>query len=71
VSIFGPVDPEVYGPHPKTGEHRTVYNAELPCRPCYHQFKLPPCPYERACLRTIAPEEVLDVCRRLLEPRLS
>jgi len=69
VSIFGPVDPEVYGPHPKTGEHRTVYNAQLPCRPCYHQFKLPPCPYERACLRTIEPEEVLDVCRRLLEQR--
>jgi len=69
VSIFGPVDPVVYGPHPKTGEHRTVYNAGLPCRPCYHQFKLPPCPYERACLRTIEPEDVLGVCRELLEQR--
>ena len=71
VSIFGPVDPEVYGPHPKAEEHRTVYNAELPCRPCYHQFKLPPCPYERACLRTIEPAQVLSVCRQLLEGRRS
>ena len=69
VSIFGPVDPSVYGPHPRTAEYETVYNAELPCRPCYHQFKLPPCPYDRACLSTIEPEEVLSVCRRLLEGR--
>lgn len=67
VSIFGPVDPDVYGPYPRTGGHRVVYRPELPCRPCYHQFKLPPCPYERACLTAIEPQQVLEACEAVLE----
>lgn len=66
VSIFGPVDPDVYGPYPRTSAHRVVYKAQLPCRPCYHRFKLPPCPYERACLTELAAEEVLEACVSLL-----
>ncbi len=67
VSIFGPVDPTVYGPHPATpSRHRAISQEHLPCRPCYHQFKLPPCPYERACLTTIRPEDVLGACKELL-----
>ena len=70
VSVFGPVDPRVYGPYPPSdGRHRVVYQPELPCRPCYHQFKLPPCPYERACLTMITPEEVVEVCDALLRDR--
>ena len=70
VSVFGPVDPNVYGPYgASAGRHRVIYREGLPCRPCYHQFKLPPCPYERACLTTIAPEEVLAACEEALEPR--
>jgi len=66
VSIFGPVDPDVYGPYPRTSEHHIVYKAGLPCRPCYHQFKLPPCPYERACLTDIEPADVLEACEQVL-----
>lgn len=66
VSIFGPVDPDVYGPYPRTSAHQVVYSAWLPCRPCYHQFKLPPCPYERACLMDIEPEQVLEACEAVL-----
>ena len=67
VSVFGPVDPRVYGPYPPApSRHRVVCREELACRPCYHQFKLPPCPYERACLMTIEPAEVLDACVELL-----
>ena len=69
VSIFGPVDPNVYGPHPRSAEHQVVFREGLPCRPCYHQFKLPPCPYERACLTKIEPEEVLEACAALLSDR--
>ncbi len=67
VSIFGPVDPQVYGPF-STGaaRHRIIAKPELPCRPCYHQFKLPPCPYERACITQIEPAEVLEACEELL-----
>ncbi len=66
VSVFGPVDPIVYGPYPPTARHRIVYQSELPCRPCYHQFRLPPCPYERACLTNLSPEDVLDACESVL-----
>jgi ADP-heptose:LPS heptosyltransferase len=67
VSIFGPVDPTVYGPHPSIRlHHRVVCREGLPCRPCYHQFKLPPCPYERACLSFVHPDEVLEACHDLL-----
>jgi lipopolysaccharide heptosyltransferase II len=66
VSIFGPVDPEVYGPCGPGDAHRVVYRADLPCRPCYHRFQLPPCPYERACLTTVTPEEVIAACEELL-----
>jgi lipopolysaccharide heptosyltransferase II len=66
VSIFGPVDPIVYGPYPRTSQHQVVYKADLPCRPCYHQFKLPPCPYERACLTEVGPSDVLEACELAL-----
>ncbi len=67
VSIFGPVDPRVYGPYPPDpGRHQVVLRAEMLCRPCYHGFKLPPCPYERACLTTIEPDEVVEACKELL-----
>ena len=67
VSIFGPVDPSVYGPYPSSSpDHRVVYRESLPCRPCYHQFKLPPCPYERACLTMIEPGEVIEACETVL-----
>lgn len=66
VSIFGPVDPDVYGPYPPSPRHQVVYHEALPCRPCYHQFKLPPCPYERACLAGIEPRDVLEACERIL-----
>ena len=67
VSIFGPVDPAVYGPYPSwRQEHRVVCRRNLPCRPCYHQFKLPPCPYERACLTTITVDDVLAPCEAVL-----
>jgi len=69
VSIFGPVDPDVYGPYPRTSQHRIVYKPDLPCRPCYHQFKLPPCPYERACLSDIDPSDVLEACEQVLARR--
>ena len=67
VSVFGPVDPAVYGPYPPDAlRHAVIIQEELPCRPCYHQFKLPPCPYERACLTTISPTNVIDASIALL-----
>ena len=68
VSIFGPVDPAVYGPYPHDEtKHHVVRQETLPCRPCYHAFKLPTCPYERGCLTTIWPEEVIATCATVLD----
>jgi len=66
VSIFGPVDPNVYGPYPPGPRHRVVYRPDLACRPCYRQFRLPPCPYERACLRELDAEAVMEACDDVL-----
>lgn len=65
VSIFGPVDPVVYGPFGPAGRHRVV-TKPLPCRPCYHQFKLPPCPYNRACLSELSVDDVLSAVEDML-----
>lgn len=67
ISIFGPVDPRVYGPYPRAPYHRIVHHTQLPCRPCYHHFRLPPCPYERACLTDIHPSDVLEACEDVLD----
>lgn len=67
VSVFGPVDPAVYGPYPPgESRHRVVSHLELPCRPCYHRFRLPPCPYERACLTHVDPADVITAVDLLL-----
>ncbi len=66
VSIFGPVDPNVYGPYPPSPRHRIVVLEGLACRPCYHRFRLPPCPYDRACLKLLEPDAVLDACEAAL-----
>ena len=65
VSIFGPVDPRVYGPYGSDDQHRVV-TKELLCRPCYHQFRLPPCPYNRACLNEVSIDEVLSAAHEVL-----
>ena len=66
VSIFGPVNPRVYGPYPPGPRHQVV-TKDLACRPCYQYFKLPPCPYDRACLETLETEPVMAAARALLE----
>ncbi len=68
VSLFGPVDPLVYGPYPADPKrHRVVFRPEVWCRPCYRNFRLPPCPYERACLTQIDPDDVIQACTQLME----
>jgi len=49
VAAFGPVDERVYGPYGTDVPH-TVLTEPVPCRPCYRDFRFPPCPYDRRCL---------------------
>ncbi len=68
VTIFGPVDPYVYGPFPAAAHHRVVAQS-LSCQPCYQSFHLPPCPFDIACLKKLAPGEVINAAEVLLQKR--
>ena len=65
VSVFGPVDPGVYGPYPPSDRHAVITKA-LPCRPCYRHFHLPPCPIDLECLRGLAGDVVLEAAEAQL-----
>ncbi len=65
VSIFGPVDEKVYGPYPVSPKH-AVITAEVSCRPCYRNFKMPPCDKDRQCIYSIDSQTVFQAVRRQL-----
>jgi len=66
VSIFGPVDENVYGPYPINDKHIAIKNDTMSCRPCYRKFKFPKCIYGQQCLKNIKAEAVFkSVCKIL------
>ncbi len=64
VSIFGPVDEEVYGPYP-LGSHSVVTHP-IACRPCYRQFRRASCEHI-SCLSQLKVEGVFDKVRKIIE----
>jgi len=67
VSIFGPVDEVVYGPYPPDVKH-VVVKKDLPCRPCYKDFRFAGCSNNRKCLQDITVGEVFEQVKGLLSP---
>lgn len=65
LSIFGPVDPSVYGPFSRRAEHRVVTQG-LACQPCYQGFRFPPCPWDNRCLKELEPRLVMEQVDALL-----
>jgi lipopolysaccharide heptosyltransferase II len=63
VSIFGPVDPQVYGPYPVA--NHTVAQKGLPCQPCYRRFRMSQCSHI-SCLRDLSVEEVYRKVQNIL-----
>lgn len=57
VSLFGPVDEDVYGPYPRD-DHRIVTKT-IACRPCYRQFRRASCDHI-SCLNQIEIEDVFN-----------
>ncbi len=55
VSIFGPVDPVVYGPYP--AQAHTVVTKGLACQPCYRRFRMSSCSH-LSCLQDLSVEDV-------------
>ncbi len=64
VSIFGPVDENVYGPTDRSVACEVITQA-VPCRPCYQKFVFPPCPYQRRCLNDLTVEKVVEGMARI------
>jgi len=56
VSIFGPVNEDIYGPYPR-GNHHIITNA-VACRPCYRKFRKAACTHFY-CLNKVLVEDVL------------
>ncbi|MFA5149227.1 MAG: glycosyltransferase family 9 protein [Candidatus Omnitrophota bacterium] len=68
VGIFGPVDEKVYGQYPYgSGRHRAV-KEDVPCRPCYRNFKMKDC-NDRVCLSRIGADEVYNAAKEVLSAR--
>lgn len=59
LSIFGPVPERVYGPYPPESKHRVI-STNLPCRPCYRNFRVPECNNDYACLKNLSPKRVFE-----------
>jgi heptosyltransferase II len=64
VSIFGPVDHQVYGPWGNTARHRVV-TADIFCRPCYRRFRMSDCEHV-SCLSRIHVNDVFEQLEALL-----
>ncbi len=65
VSIFGPVDDNVYGPYPPSERHRVVKAEGVRCRPCYKNFKHKTC-RTHDCLKKIDRDKVLKLAEEAL-----
>ena len=60
VSLFGPVDPRVYGPYPS--DNHCVVTLGLACQPCYQRFRMAACGRIN-CLNQLPVERVLEAVK--------
>lgn len=59
LAIFGPTDPEKYGPR---GEGVRIIRRDLPCSPC----EVAQCRYNHECMKLILADEVYNAAREIL-----
>lgn len=64
ISIFGPVDENVYGPYPPSQRYIIIKSNE-PCRPCYKSFKYIKCETLN-CLKNIKTGDVIKAVEALI-----
>lgn len=65
VGVFGPTDPDVWGPH---GAGHLVVRYRVPCQPCYKDDGVvPTCLWEHRCMRDLETGQVLQAVTTLLE----
>lgn len=66
VSIFGPVDEKVYGVYGGDASISRFVSEPVSCRPCYKDFKFPPCRHDRQCLIHLSVARVVSEAKNLL-----
>jgi len=66
VSIFGPVDENVYGPYSEREDMNLIVRDRSKCRPCYSRFKHTKCALVE-CLNAISVDNVFAAVKTLLE----
>jgi ADP-heptose:LPS heptosyltransferase len=68
VRVYGPTDPQVYGPAGASQRHHVIHSA-LPCRPCGNLVS-PPCGFlqDPPCLAAVPAEDVVVAARSVLAP---
>ena len=64
-ALFGPVDPLVYGPY-GAGAAVRILTADVPCRPCYHDFRFPPCAHQKRCLTEIGADRAVAAMKEII-----
>jgi ADP-heptose:LPS heptosyltransferase len=67
VSLYGPTDPALSGPHPAPGQPTAVLRKGIYCSPCYNHYETAECRFGNpVCMIDITPDEVLDATRAVL-----
>ncbi len=64
IAFYGPVDPMVYGPFPKTLDDVTIHRKDLECQPCYSSFRYNSECQTIDCLRGLMPNNVAEEIRK-------
>jgi lipopolysaccharide heptosyltransferase II len=64
IALYGPVDPQVYGPYPQHEQRVAIFKENLQCRPCYKRFRYKGDCATRECLQDLKPAEAMDFLRR-------
>ena len=60
IALYGPVDPQVYGPYPFTSKALVITNEGPACRPCYQRFRYQADCVGVECLTGLSVERVLE-----------
>lgn len=64
VAVFGPSDPQIYGPY---GQHAAYVWRPTPSSPCFYEgVAQPECPCAMQCMRNVQVADVLSAARALL-----
>jgi ADP-heptose:LPS heptosyltransferase len=71
LALFGPTNPDQFGPHPRNGGNHQVLRLPWRCIPCGRLDYNPRELSYHLCVKLIEPEEVLTAARRVLVVRTS